>query len=155
MTSKEKLEAIKKCILNWDEKEIKWFDDISKNLERLEQIDNANPSKALKCLKNNSELFDEIAKENPTTYKNETFAEAFLFKTNTIEIEQALLKAQEQDKILERLKRPMFYSQRKKLGEEFLSWAKENNADQCDLTNIITWCFCFKMKEWLNNEKEN
>lgn len=56
-------------------------------------------------------------------------------------------------KILEILKKPMFYSERKKLGEEYIEWARENNASQNDLTNIITWCFCFKMKEWLVNEQ--
>ena len=64
-------------------------------LQRLEGIEGANQNEALKCLKNNSELFDKIALENPTTYKDETFTEAYLFKTNTIKIEQGLLKAQE------------------------------------------------------------
>ena len=93
MTSKEKIEAIKKCILNWDKEDIKGIEDILNDLERLEK----------------------------------------------------------QDKILERLKRPLFYSERKKLGEEYIKWAKENNVNQNDLTSIITWCFCFKMKEWLDN----
>ena len=70
-------------------------------------------------------------------------------------IAEALDKKEKQDKILEILKRPLFYSERKKLGEEYIKWAKENNAAQNDLTTIITWCFCFKMKEMLENvEKE-
>lgn len=63
-----------------------------------------------------------------------------------------LERLEKQDKILERLKRPMFYSERKKLGEEYMKWARENNVLQNDLTSIITWCFCFKMKEWLEND---
>jgi len=64
-------------------------------LLEYKQIDNANPSEALKCLKKNNELFDEIALENPTTYKDNTVIEAYLFKINAVEIERALLKAQE------------------------------------------------------------
>lgn len=56
-------------------------------------------------------------------------------------------KVEKQDKILETLNRPMLYSERKKLGEEYIEWAKENNIDSRDLTSVITWCFCFKMKE--------
>lgn len=76
---------------------------IKEKIQRLESIDNAKASEALKCLKKNSDLFDEIAQENPTTYKDGTVIEAFLFKTNTIEIERALIKAQEQEKVLNEL----------------------------------------------------
>ena len=67
------------------------------------------------------------------------------------ELVKDLEQKEKQDKILERL---MFYSERKKLGEEFLSWALENKVDKNDLTNIITWCFCIKLRSWLDNEKE-
>lgn len=75
---------------------------------------------------------------------------------NCIEtLQEALDQKEKQEKILETLKRPMFFSERKRLGEEYIKWAKENNAAQNDLTTIITWCFCFKMREWLENvEKE-
>lgn len=67
-------------------------------------------------------------------------------------IEKDLEQKEKQDKILERLKRPLLFSERKKLGEEYIEWAKENNVIQNNLTSIITWCFCFKMKEWLEDD---
>ena len=33
----------------------------------------------------------------------------------------------------------LFYSQRHKLAKMFEKWCKENNADDKDLTNMITW----------------
>ena len=70
-------------------------------------------------------------------------------------VQEALEQKEKQDKILERLNRPMLYSERKKLGEEYIEWAEENKASKNDLTTIMTWCFCFKMKEWLDNGKIN
>ena len=77
-------------------------------LHRLEQIDNAKPSEAMKSLEENTKLFDEIALENPTTYKNETFAEAFIFKLNVDKIQQSLLKSQEQDELLKIIENKLF-----------------------------------------------
>lgn len=96
MNNKEKLEAIKKCILNWDEKEIKWFDDILKDLERLEQIDNTNLSEALMFMQ---ELLNISETEKHFINLANYDTRLYLIKTK-----QALLKAQEQDKILEILK---------------------------------------------------
>lgn len=70
-----------------------------------------------------------------------------LMGTPIQDIMKRLKRLEKQDKILERF---MFYSERKKLGEEFLNWAVENKVSKTDLTNIITWCFCFKIKEWLD-----
>lgn len=47
----------------------------------------------------------------------------------------------------------LFYSDRKKIAEEYEKWCKDNNAMISDTTNMITWVLCFKLKEWLNNEK--
>lgn len=69
------------------------------------------------------------------------------------ELIKDLEQKEKQDKILEKLKRPMFYSERKKLGEEFLNWAEENRASKIDLTNIVTWCFCIKLRSWLDEEE--
>lgn len=146
MTSKELNEILNKTRRTKDiSLSVEQIKELVKDLERLEQIDNANPSKALKIL----ETFNGglLNKEIGAISYNQIWLE------NQIEaLKQALLKAQEQDKILEKLKKPMFYSKRKKLGEEYIEWARENNVSQNDLTNIITWCFCFKMKEWLENE---
>lgn len=68
------------------------------------------------------------------------------------ELVKDLERLEKQDKILETLKRPMLYSERKKLGEEYMEWARENNVNRYDLTNIITWCFCIKLRSWLENE---
>ena len=66
------------------------------------------------------------------------------------EVEKDLEQKEKQDKILERF---MFYSERKKLGEEYIEWAVENKVNKNDLTNIITWCFCIKLRSWLDNDK--
>lgn len=33
----------------------------------------------------------------------------------------------------------LFYSKRHKLAKLFTKWCKENNADDKDITNVITW----------------
>lgn len=33
----------------------------------------------------------------------------------------------------------LFYSKRHKLAQLFEKWCKENNADDKDITNVITW----------------
>jgi len=70
------------------------IETLKQALTELQAIKEAKPSEALECLKDIKELFDKIAKENPTTYKTETFAEACLFQTNTFKIELELQKAQ-------------------------------------------------------------
>ena len=89
MKSKEALEVLKgthlaKAIL----------EPIEKDLERLEQIDNANPSEAL-------EKIVLLASELGTS-KDTKFAET-RFPKMLLTIRQALLKAHEQDKILKSL----------------------------------------------------
>lgn len=106
MTSKEALKHIK------EELKTQWYDDcycfededeeaiekIEKDLERLEQIDNANPSEALECLKN-------LEKEKEFDVVSQNFDYHYLLSEEALEqVKQALLKAQEQDKILEILK---------------------------------------------------
>lgn len=55
-------------------------------------------SEALSKLKENAEMFDELAKENNHSYKDDTVVEAFIYHSNSLSIEQALIKAQEQEK---------------------------------------------------------
>lgn len=43
----------------------------------------------------------------------------------------------------------LFYSDRKKIAEEYEKWCKDNNVMISDTTNMITWFLCFKLKEWL------
>lgn len=106
MTSKEDLKELKDAFLTikqeWLEdsnvKLTEWqkniFDSLEKDLERLKQIDNANPSDALKCL---------IGLEKEITQRDGYITNFLKIKFNTIK--QALSKAQEQDKILEILKK--------------------------------------------------
>ena len=77
------------------EDDLKNYKNVLKDLERLEQIDNANPSEAL----NNVII---LATELGTS-KDVKFAEN-RFPKMLMTIQQALLKAQKQDKILEILK---------------------------------------------------
>ena len=105
---------------------------INQALQRLESIDNANPSEALEGLKKNEELFDEIAKENPTTYKDGTVIEAYLFMINTIKIEQALQKAREQEKVLEIILE-------KNVNLEVLSISNDVNIYNKVITRYSVW----------------
>ena len=94
------------------------------------------------CIIENEKEFDQaIAMKGLTNYSR--------IISDDINQYKSVLKDLE---ILEKLKKPMLYSERKKLGEEYIAWCKENNVKQDDLTNVMTWCFCFKMKEWLNND---
>lgn len=45
------------------------------------------------------------------------------------------------------------YSARRKIAEKYLKWCKDNNVMISDATNMITWLLCFKLKEWLENDK--
>ena len=80
------------------------YEYLKKELKRLEAIDNANPSEALNKLKENAEMFDEIAQENSHSYKDDTVVEAFIYKSNNLTIEQALIKSQNLEKENELLK---------------------------------------------------
>ena len=143
MTSKEALEILKNRAsvdvenipLSFNDigksfnKEIKeYYDIIKKDLERLEQIDNANPSEALeKTILLASEL---------GTSKDIKFAET-RFPKMISTIKQALLKAQKQDKILDIL-RPYFS------GAIFPSAINFNFS-------VEDWK---PIEEWLNNGKD-
>lgn len=81
------------------------FQIIKKALQRLEQIDNSDIGEALQKLKENAEMFDEIAKENNHSYKDNTVIEALMYHSNNFSIEQALIKAQEQEKVLDIIKK--------------------------------------------------
>ena len=47
----------------------------------------------------------------------------------------------------------LLYSDRKRISQEYEKWCKDNNTMISDTTNMITWLLCFKLKEWLENEK--
>lgn len=58
--------------------------------ERLNAIENVNPNEALDKLKDNTEMFDKLAKENDDTYKEDAVIEAYVYHFNNIVIERAL-----------------------------------------------------------------
>lgn len=57
---------------------------VKQALLELKAIKESKPSEALEYLKKNNELFDEIALENPTTYKEGTVIEAYVYHCNSI-----------------------------------------------------------------------
>ena len=63
---------------------------IKQALQRLEEIENAKSSEALEKLKANTKMFDEIAKKNNHSYKDDTVIEAYVYHFNNIVIEKAL-----------------------------------------------------------------
>lgn len=116
MTSKEDLKDLKDAFLTikqeWLEdsnvKLTEWqkniFESLEKDLERLEQIDNAKPSEALECLEN-------LEKEKEFDVVSQNFDYHYLMSKDQVDIiKQALIKAQEQDKILELLKKCYYAS---------------------------------------------
>lgn len=111
------------------------YNHVLKDLERLEAIDNANPSEALECWKWINATVPQWVREKDKEHPN------------VLEpIKQALLKAQEQDKILEILKpriyieeglyREDFQDDRLKFGKNFFDSAEQENT----------------IKEWLNEK---
>jgi len=47
------------------------------------------------------------------------------------------------------------YSNRKRIAKEYEKWCEDNNVMISDPTNMVTWLLCIKLKEWLENEKDN
>ena len=81
------------------------FDLVLNALKRLEAIDNANPSEALEILYNNAKLDrDRIEKGGIVTYAEEIEHNERI-KPYYETLKQALIKAQEQEKVLEILKK--------------------------------------------------
>ena len=117
-------------------------------LTRLDNIDNANFGEALNKLKENTEMFDEIAKENDHTYKEDTVIDAYVYHANNIVIEQALTKAQENEEKLEVLMH-LSFKNRRKIGEEYIQWCEKNKARVDDVTNMVTWLLCIRFRRLL------
>jgi len=97
--SKEYLEAFKnlKQELYYSPNQIpdidKWHEIIENALQRLEAIDNANPSEALECLEN---IINDKKMHDYILYN--------CLDEDFINIRKSLLKAQEQEKVLEIIK---------------------------------------------------
>ena len=75
---------------------------------------------------------------------------------NPDEDDEELLQVIQRDlETLENVKNKtnLFFSQRKQIAKEFNHWCVENNADALDSTNLVTWLLCFKLREWLGNDK--
>lgn len=68
--------------------------------------------------------------------------------------EEAFNQIERDLEVLENIKSKtlLFYSDRKKIAQEYEKWCKDNNAMITNTTNMITWLLCFKLKEWLGNE---
>ena len=93
--SKEYLEALKKVKYNSSKEVVEAFDIIEKGLQRLESIDNAKPSEVIKKLDDISYLvLNEI-----DDLKNKE-----LWKSYFNTIKNYILKAQENEKVLEIIK---------------------------------------------------
>lgn len=145
----------------------------------FESIDNSNPSEALECLeKILNKVFgygvqftlDSLLLRGYNT-KNMLEQEC-LGKTleqdldeaktkiidlkgiDTITIKRALLKAKKQEQKLDRVEKltQLPFKERRKIGEKYIKWCENNNAEYDDATTMITWALCFKLKEVLNNE---
>jgi len=120
------------------------LDTIKQALKRLESIDNANPSEALECLEKIIDNLDDYADFEIKQEANEYIDT----------IKQALLKAEQDKKKLNKIEKltNLFYSERRKIGQEYVKWCKENNTLFNDETNMITWVLAIKLKEVLKNE---
>lgn len=104
-----------------------------------ESIDNANPNEALETLKDM--LIGNGVNDNINDYVDNLI----------LPIKQALLKAEQDKKKLNEIEKLTYllYSERRKIGQEYVKWCKENNILVSDETNMITWVLAIKLKEWL------
>lgn len=128
------------------------IDIIEEQLNNYKKLLNASPSEALECLNKIVESFNEtttgmyglgeVVVANDLIY-------GFEKELNTIK--QALLKAEQDKKKLNEIEKltHLLYSERRKIGQEYVKWCKENNTVFNDETNMITWVLAIKLKEWL------
>lgn len=114
---------------------------VEKAIKEYEAIKNAEPSEALKC-------FDYIVRNLEAVIDDCAYMDCIEHLTT---IKQALLKAQEDKKKLNEIEKltHLLYSERRKIGQEYVKWCKENNTVFNDETNMITWVLAIKLKEWL------
>lgn len=133
-----------------------YIDIIEPALQRLEAIDNANPSEALAYIdafieENNS----DIKNQDITGFDIDTQAKWVKYlehKSSMLSIiKQALIQAEQDKKKLNEIEKLTYllYSERRKIGQEYVKWCKENNTLFNDETNMITWVLAIKLKEWL------
>ena len=150
----KELELIINLIIEFDElgfepttlcdtkKEVDSFRNrLMKIRDYLKSIDNANSSEALKDLK---DLRDYLLRDRVNISSTKYY--------NTIQ--QALIKAQEQEEVLNILKKKtvLLYSERRKIALEYEEWCKINNVMISDTTNMITWFLSHKLRKWLEDE---
>ena len=94
----EALERIKNKFIDFFHEDVPDFDIIEEALQRLESIDNAKPSRALEYLENLGTHRIEYIEGFELGYtKTMPFKSTYDYKT----IQYALLKAQEQEKVLD------------------------------------------------------
>ena len=118
---------------------------LEKSLQRLEAIDNTNPNEAFKivneCLKGIDTYEEKTGRKNPPCYMSrETL--------NTIK--QALLKAQEQEKVLEILKSKK-YIPLDKINPRF--WDNKKDYDEIVDYEFYLW-LCEEECEYVVNEEQ-
>lgn len=115
--------------------------ELDKALECLERIDNTL------CLNNiKGKLEFGIDTEEHTD------CDSVIGMTEDLEsIKQALIQAKQDKKKLNEIEKltHLLYSERRKIGQEYVKWCKENNTVFNDETNMITWVLAIKLKEVL------
>ena len=135
--SKEYLEALESFYWILSEKskykyinsELEKYEIVKKALQRLESIDNSNPSEALECL---VEIGKTLMFTDEETLESKSLKEVMPNYYATIE--QALLKAQEQEKVFEIIKEK----------NVDIRWISENNPSREEYnTYIWTQGYCF------------
>jgi hypothetical protein len=154
MSLNEKLEKLMDRFEEMDEKinfgrefkteyDVNWYTDIREAINRLEAIDNANPSEALECSLKLYKMVESAGNGNGFSL-NEAW------KYHNI-IKQSLLKAEQDKKKLNEIEKLTYllYSKRRKIGQEYIKWCEKNNVVFDDATNMITWVLAIKLKEWL------
>lgn len=132
------------------------FEIVENGLKRLEAIDNSSPSEALECLDriDNTLCLNNIKGklEFGIDAEEHTDCDSVIGMTEDLEsIKATLLKAEQDKKKLNEIEKLTYllYSERRKIGQEYVKWCKENNILFNDETNMITWVLAIKLKEWL------
>lgn len=130
----------------------KYFDELEELLTEYEAIKNSKPSEAVEKLEEiinyyNEPQYDVCECSYPNEFRD-------MWEKELITIKQALLKAEQDKKKLNEIEKltHLLYSERRKIGQEYVKWCKENNTVFNNETNMITWVLAIKLKEWLKDE---
>jgi len=153
--SKEYLEAIERIknkFINFFHEDNPDVECVEDALQRIEAIDNANPSGALKSLEVLEKIISPLLEPILAEYEDDLSDK---ITANYFALKQALLKAQENEKVLEIIKnKNVWVARLKGLIKKYndLDALRIYNANMPSIDYQLTQQEFNSLKEWLGNE---